>query len=100
VGVGLDQAGHERRPGEVHVPGVRVGGEQVGGAAHRGDARALDVEAACVQDVELGALAPAGQDPKIRAGFTGAYGTGGTLSISGDSAYSTLFALANPRSMA
>ena len=45
-------------------------------------------------------VVPAGQDPKIRAGFTGAYGTGGTLSISGDSAYSTLFALANPRSMA
>mgnify|MGYP000088707294 CR=1 FL=1 len=45
-------------------------------------------------------VVPAGQDPKIRAGFTGAYGTGGTLSISGDSAYSTLFALANARSMA
>ena len=45
-------------------------------------------------------VVPAGQDPKIRAGFTGAYGTGGTLSVSGDSAYSTLFALANARSMA
>lgn len=45
-------------------------------------------------------VVPAGQDPKIRAGFTGAYGTGGTFSITGDSAYSTLFALANPRSMA
>ena len=45
-------------------------------------------------------VVPAGQDPKIRCGFTGAYGTGGTFSISGDSAYSTLFALAHPRSMA
>ena len=45
-------------------------------------------------------VVPAGQDPNIRAGFTGAYGTGGTLSISGDSAYSTLFAIAQPRSMA
>ena len=45
-------------------------------------------------------VVPAGQDPKIRAGFTGAFGTGGTFSITGDSAYSTLFALANPRSMA
>ena len=45
-------------------------------------------------------VVPAGQDPKIRCGFTGAYGTGGTFSITGDSAYSTLFAIANPRSMA
>lgn len=45
-------------------------------------------------------VVPAGQDPKIRAGFTGAFGTGGTFSITGDSAYSTLFATALPRSMA
>ena len=32
-------------------------------------------------------VVPAGQDPKIRAGFTGAYGTGGTLSISGPTAH-------------
>ena len=44
-------------------------------------------------------VVPAGQDKKIRCGFTGANGTGGTFSISGDSAYSTLFATALPRSM-
>ena len=43
---------------------------------------------------------PAGRDPKIRAGFTGAYGKGGTFSVTGDSSYSSITATATPRSMA
>lgn len=45
-------------------------------------------------------VVPAGKDPKIRAGFTGAYGKGGTFSVTGDSPYSSITAIATPRSMA
>jgi hypothetical protein len=45
-------------------------------------------------------VVPAGRDPKIRAGFTGAYGKGGTFSVTGDSSYSSITSTATPRSMA
>lgn len=45
-------------------------------------------------------VVPAGQDPKLRAGFSGAYGTGGTFSYVNNKEYSALGAIATPRSMA
>ena len=44
-------------------------------------------------------VVPAGQDPAVRAGFTGAAGVGGTFNFTADKQYSGLMATATPRGM-
>lgn len=46
------------------------------------------------------AVVPAGQNPAVRAGFTGAHGVGGTFNFTSSPQYSGLVATATPRSMA
>lgn len=46
------------------------------------------------------AVVLAGQNPAVRAGFTGGHGVGGTFSFTSSSQYSGLVATATPRSMA
>lgn len=45
-------------------------------------------------------VVPAGQNPAVRAGFTGAHGVGGTFNFTADKQYSGLMATATPRGMA
>lgn len=46
------------------------------------------------------AIVPAGQAPRIRGGFVGGQGIGGTFSFTDDKRYSGLIAVANPKGMA
>ena len=46
------------------------------------------------------AIVPAGQNPSVRAGFTGGSGVGGTFDFTADAQYSGLTATATPKGMA